>query len=355
LAVARRRIRAQAPKPEALRRDALLACLALRLHNRAAMRRTLLVTAAVLLPIAVLALVSAGANQLVERTNFSAVTGFSYINAAQCAGNATTNPLNVEFNIPGANGGTFTVFASNKQPAAPTTGGVTLCDETPSPNATPPVAAGPIGSSFQADSAVKDVPVSGSDVVKAAGKTCASAENDDVWICAHWTNGQGGKDVASAIGHFRLQFAAPAAPSNVRVDSGDSKLIVSWNASTGGNTTADHYTAEAYLPGHSPLSEPAHPNPDPPDATSTVTGTSTTIGGLQNDTPYTVYVVALSIGGNPSSRTGGGTAIPRANADFWDVYRDRGGQEAGGCASGSGGALALLGVAALAVLRRRKP
>ncbi|HET7823771.1 MAG TPA: fibronectin type III domain-containing protein [Anaeromyxobacter sp.] len=318
------------------------------------MRRTLLVTAAALLPIAVLALVNAQANQLVERTNFSAVTGFSYVNAAQCAGDS---PLSVEFNIPGAGSGSFSLFASNTQPAVPTNGTVTLCAETPSPSATPPVAAGPIGSAFDANSAVKDVLVSGPDALKAAGKTCSSAENDDVWLCAHWTNGQGGKDVASAIGHFRLQFARPAAPSNVRVESGDSKLIVRWDASTGAGATADHYIAEAFVPPHSPLSTQDHPTRDPPDFTSTVTGTTATISGLQNDQPYDVYVVALSIGGNPHAGDpiAGGTAIPRANADFWDVYKARGGQEAGGCTSGSGGALALLGVAALAVIRRRKP
>lgn len=320
------------------------------------MRRTLLATAAALLPIAVLALANAQANQLLERNNFSAITGFSYINAAQCAGNATTDPLVIEFNIPGANSGTFTLFATNTQPAVATGGTVTLCAEQgSSPSGAPQVFAGsPPPGSVAADAAVKDISVSGSDAVKLAGKTCSSPELDDVWICAHWTNGQQQKDVASAIGHFRLQFAAPGNVGNVNVGTGDSKLRVSWDASTGGGTNADHYIAAAYLRGQSPATQ-QHPVADTPVATQNVTGTSATITGLANGTDYDVFVTPFSIGGNPGTPSGPVPGTPNPSADFWTVYKDRGGVEQGGCASGSGGVLALAAIGALAALRRRKP
>ena len=81
--------------------------------------------------------------------------------------------------------------------------------------------------------------------------------------------------------------------------------------------------------------------------------------GLTNSTPYTVTAQASSQAGNSSAVsdvTGpNASTTPLPFLDFWQVYKDQGGVEQGGCSTGSAGALApalvLLGL--LAVRRRR--
>jgi fibronectin type III domain protein len=310
------------------------------------MRRTLLVVAVALVPVLVLA-VSAIAGQLLETTNYSAKTGASYVNLAQCQGSATNNPLRIEFNIPNATGGTYNIFASTATPAPASGGSVDLCAETSSPSAVPPVYAGSVGSTT-ADSAVKDLAVSGAAVVTAItppnNKICdPSQENQQIWICAHWTDASANKDIASAKGKFILQFAKPDPPSAVSASPGSGKLYVSWNAVTTGAAPTDHYVAAATPSGGATV------------FSGNATGTSATVDGLENGTEYAVVVYAYSIGGNqsdPSSPAVNATPVP--GADFWDVYRNRGGAEQGGCSSGAAGALGLLAVGVLLVLRRGK-
>lgn len=321
--------------------------MALRLHNRAAMRRVLLV-AAVVLPLAVLAAV-AGSGQLLETNNYNATSGTSYVNAAQCVGNASTSPLDLEWNIVTASGVTFTggglyrVFASTAQPTQATGTNGIYCAESSSPTATPPVTAGQVGY-VAASTVVQDLAISGSGVVAAVGKTCdPSQEGQQIWICAHWYDSTSTKN-GYASGKFVLQLAAPASPTGVTVSAGDSKLYVSWAASSGGTVTADHYIAYA---------TPAGGTPIPSDRT---TSTNATITGLTNGTPYDVTVIAYSVGGNPSAASSPAVSgTPQPSADFWDVYKASGGVERGGCASGPGGALSIVAAAALLALRRRKP
>ena len=323
--------------------------MALRLQNRGRMRRTLLVAASAVLVVPLVALaISAAAGQLLETTNYSAKTGASYVNLAQCQGSATSNPLKIEFNIPSfSNGGTYNLYASTAQPSAGT-GSVTLCAETSATSANPPVYAGSVGSATAA-SAVTDIDISGALVVSTitppGNKACdPSQENQQIWICAHWTDQNANKDVASAFGKFILQFAKPSPPTGVSASPGSDKLYVSWTASDpSGPALADHYVATATpSAGGSTVSS------------GSVTGTSAIIDGLQNGTEYSVVVYAYSIGGNqsdPSSPAVNATPVP--GADFWDVYKNRGGQEQGGCSTGGAGALGLLGAAGLLALRWR--
>jgi MYXO-CTERM domain-containing protein len=309
------------------------------------MRRVLLV-AGVAAPLVVLA-ISATSGQLLETTNYSAKTGASYVNLAQCNG---TSPLNIEFNIPSASGGTYNLFASTHEPSTSGTSSVLLCAETSSTSVNPPIYAGGVGNGITADAAVKDAAISGADVVKKItppdNPVCdASQENQQIWICAHWTDANANKDVASATGKFILQFAKPSPPTGISAGPGSGKLYVSWTASDpSGPALADHYVAAA--------------TPTAGGSTvfsGSVTGTSASIGGLSNGTEYSVVVYAYSIGGNQSDASSpAALATPVAGADFWDVYKDRGGQEQGGCASGGAGALGLLGAVAGLVLRRRK-
>jgi MYXO-CTERM domain-containing protein len=314
------------------------------------MRRALLFAAASI-PVLALA-VTATSGKLLETTNYSTTNDLNYVNSAQCqSGN-----LNLEWSIQTKTGVTFNtgglyrVFATDTLPATDATTNLPFCAEssTTSPNT---INAGPVGASVSATNVLVDATRSGNEAVKAAGKSCnPSQDGATIWICAHWSDATSTRN-GSAVGKFQLQFNAPDAAGNVNVSAGDTKLFVKWDPATTGAILADHYIAEAYLPPHSPTNTP----PDPADATAgPVTAHSTTITGLTNGQTYDVYVVAYSIGGNPGPRSKVQQGTPQPSADFWDVYKSRGGVEEGGCQSGPAGALAMLGVALLLAFRRRK-
>ncbi|HEY6006124.1 MAG TPA: fibronectin type III domain-containing protein [Anaeromyxobacter sp.] len=319
------------------------------------MRRALL-AAAIAVPLIALA-ITASDGQVLDTTNFSSTHGnISFVNADQCSGK---DSLHLEWRITALQGSAFGVndqvkiFASDLNPADSNNNG--FCDEK---EATTPktVHAGPIGTPLQPATTLladRDVPHAGADIKGATTIDCATAEGTNVFICAHWYDSAGTTKKGLAVGTFQIQTARPDAPvAPLEVNAGDGKLFVSWTAPAGG-AAVDHYVAEAYAPGQSP----ANPAPDNvPASTATVTATSAEIRGLANGTPYDVYVRAFSVGGNASDlRLGPVKGTPAAAANFFDVYKDRGGSEAGGCGSGSAGVLALLGAASLLALRRRRP
>jgi MYXO-CTERM domain-containing protein len=326
---------------------AFLASMALRLHNRASMRRVLAL-AALAAPALALGQVNAGAGQVVEIDNFNAVTGgVSYINKAQCEDAA---PLRLEWNttfVSGAsfnNAGTYTIFASNTAPTQDATTGARLCAEANDDSTTPDTFAGQI-EAVPDSTVVQQEDVSGLTAAQKANRACdATGELQDVFICVHWSDGTT-NNRGFATGTFKVQVAAPAAPTLVNVRSGNARLLVSWTASTGGSATADRYFAQATpVGGGTAVASP------------TTNGTSVTITGLENGTDYDVVVFALSVGGNPSTASDPEVGTPQPTDGFWESYRQRpGAREDGGCATGSAGPLALLGVLGLlAALRRRK-
>jgi MYXO-CTERM domain-containing protein len=356
LAAARRAGARGGAKPQAPRRAARLACVALRLQNRAAMRRALL-GAAILVPLVALA-ITALDGQVLDTTNFSSKNGnISYVNAAQCSG---SDALHLEWKVVPLQGATFglndqiKIYASDTNPAN-VTGSNGFCNE--KPETSPVINAGLIDTLQQVTAVLADKDVAGAGaLIKTATKidcTVDGSENTNVYICAHWYDQTGNTKKGAASGTFQIQRLAPNAPSGLNVGSGDSKLRVSWSASTG-TTAADHYLAAAFDPGKSPVVTQTHPADTPVATSGNVTGTSTTITGLTNGTPYDVWVIPFSVGGNSGTPAGPEPGTPLPSASFWDVYKDSGGVEQGGCASGPGGALALLAVASLAALRRRK-
>lgn len=323
-----------------------LARVALRLQNRGRMRRTLLAIVAAF-PMAALA-VTAGNNQVVELTNFdpTAGSGLSYINAAHCAGAA---PLQLEWLIPAA--GTpaqddlFNLYASDTNPsqnaAAP---GFCVLKDQDNPTVRAAQidsihAAAPLASTSIPASAVVGPATSATDIPCDAAK-----ENTSVFICAHWTDSGGTVNKGVAVGQFQLQLRAPNKPGGVSVQGADSKLRVSWTANGIDPVRTEFYIARAFAAGTTDLVK----------TSPRATGASTTITDLENGQLYDVDVVAFSVGGNPSAGSDKQlNQSPVPSGDFWDVYKTRGGVEQGGCASGSAGMLALLGVASLLAFRRR--
>lgn len=304
------------------------------------MRRVLLgAVIAVGIPAVVVAITTT-AGQLVEVNNFNTTTGYSYINEAMCAGANVDLQWTVTGSVAFETADTFRVFASNKPP--PTTGDTAgLCAEQDSP--TDGTQAGQVGSVSSPTTTTGTLSVLAANIATETGIPCTIAqENTPVYLCTHWKNGTTNK--GQATGTFLIQVVAPDAPAGVTVQPGNEKLVVRWTANDETPTAATRYEARAY-----------EGTATTPASTASSTGTTATIKGLANGTTYDVRVVAFSIGGNPSGESAGVPGAPVPTAGFWDVYESSGGVEQGGCASGPGGVLALLGVASLLAFRRRKP
>jgi Synergist-CTERM protein sorting domain-containing protein len=156
-----------------------------------------------------------------------------------------------------------------------------------------------------------------------------------------------------ASGTLQLDLQTPPAPAVNSVSGGDSALNVTWSLGSG---SADAGTAGAATgfnvycdlsPAVRPIAKKC--------ASVTGGGTSSTrIGGLTNGVDYDVEVTALSAGGNESPHSDPVTGRPLEVNDFWRLYRNDGGREQGGCATGAAGLVALIALTPLALRRRRR-
>ncbi len=158
---------------------------------------------------------------------------------------------------------------------------------------------------------------------------------------------------ASAIGTIPLDMETPPAPVANTPTPGDSALNVSWSQGSGAADAGTAGAAASYNiycdvhPAVSPITKKCG------EVTGTGT-TSTRIDGLTNGTEYDVEVTALSVGSNESAHSNTVTAAPVQVNDFWRLYRDAGGREQGGCATGAAGLTALLALVPLVWRRRRR-
>jgi len=184
---------------------------------------------------------------------------------------------------------------------------------------------------------------------------CAAANDVTIAICVYYIPGTGSTTAAqlASQGSFVFQLAKPPRPVITRVTPGDSQLAVSLVP----GTTTSTETANTSI-SFSATCTPASGSGS--SSTSGLSGAGTvTCGGLTNSVPYTVTALAFSRANNssavsdPAGPDGSTTPLPFLN--FWQVYKDQGGVEQGGCSTGGVGALApalaLLGL--LAVRRRR--
>jgi len=192
-----------------------------------------------------------------------------------------------------------------------------------------------------------------SDVVAAAGATCAGAANQTITVCVQLLMGDGSY-VTSSSGTLTLEREPPAPPRNVTVAPGDHALIASWDAPTTSNTEVSRYRAEAYA-----CTDAAGTTCSSTVTASATTGNATSrsvrISGLTVGTTYKVFVYAVSAKGVDSTPAGPALGVPIETFDYWERYQGMDGPEQGGCAGGPAGALSLLALAAAAALRRRRP
>lgn len=312
------------------------------------MKRPLL-AAAVVVPVVVLAAVTAGPGQVIEVNNFSATSGSSYVNVAQCAGQALQLEWSALPNGTPAATDTFKIYASNTKWATSGTD-ANFCPEKPGGTGSS-VIADLVDSKTAGTTTTDRMNVAASKVVSVAGADCTNASNNKVvYVCVHWYAQDQTTRKGFANGQFIIQLAAPAAPTGVSVGAGPGSLDVSWTPGAGGVVTADHFIAEA-----TPVDDAGAPTGSTIFSDS-VNGNEVTIDRLTDGQRYSVIVKAYSIGGNPSVASTPVFGTPTPVDDFWDVYTNTpGAEEQGGCGVGGAGPVALLGVAGLlAVLRRRK-
>jgi hypothetical protein len=137
----------------------------------------------------------------------------------------------------------------------------------------------------------------------------------------------------------------PNPPVLQSVTPGEKALNVNWEAASPG---AD----ESYAVDAGRQVDPADPSSVVTITSPRVSGTELRFEGLTNGTVYRVEVRAFSEADNPSDPSNAITASPIDVRDYFEAYKDAGGQEQGGCGTGGAGLLALVGLAALALRRR---
>jgi hypothetical protein len=352
-----------------------LATLALRLQNRADMRRHLPGLLLLLAPAAALAtpITSPASGQLV----FDQDSDTAYINSLQCQGTASDafHTVNLDVNVTWqlavasdttwATGGKYYLFVTNRVADS----GTTSCTQTTTAteissqavltqsNDTTGLLDVPVDTQLMttkisvskqaiANAYLKNLPTSDAATCTA---NPAQASDQDVFLCLEWVpvGGSTTTPKGRALGNAMIfdvvgPTDAPALSSSI--SPGDGRLYPNW---TGISSEASAtYVAYAVDP------TGAHPSRQS-DMTSSLSGTIT---GLTNNVPYDVTVRAFDAAGNVGVPSTAVSGTPLPVDDFWNTYQKAGGQETGGCGTGAAGVLGLLGAAAgLAVARRRKP
>ena len=197
---------------------------------------------------------------------------------------------------------------------------------------------------------VTNVPVSS--IASTAGvSTCTAANDQAINLCVYYLPGglTTGWQLA-AQGTFNFQLAIPPKPTITGVSPGDGQLGVSVVA---GTVTATETATRSvtFTVTCTPAAGGTAVTGGPGNAGTIV------CSGLTNGTAYTATATGISAAGNagPASDSAG-PATPLPFSGFWDLYKNDGGVEAGGCGTGGAGALApALALLGFLAVRRRRP
>lgn len=362
---------------ESRRAGAYLANVALRLQNRALMRRIPL--AAALLA----ALVAAPATVLAQAQPASGEVTFdnAFIGADACSSTATStqtvrmtwldqlDTTNIAA-VPAA--GVFRIFSTNVAPGATAP---RFCATQNNPNATGgPVFAGQVGDDIaNTGTQLSGVAngVSKSEIAQRAGYGACTQDGVAITVCVHFYPYQPGTTVPSAnatawaVGTMTVSLTRPSAVHLDKILPGNGALNVSWsdNASPRAakyKVRAISLADPAVLPDGSEFDPAVAHTFDPRDPvrheTGFVTGTGPfRMAGLVNYVPYAVAVYAYTSAETASDPSNVASSEPQVVNDFWRTYKDAGGVETGGCSAGFAGPLGLgILLATLALVRRRK-
>jgi len=159
----------------------------------------------------------------------------------------------------------------------------------------------------------------------------------------------GGQTLTTASVPIKFALAPPFPPDNIMITPGDSHLKISWSPGDPAETIATydlHVVPEGEQPDGGPVAETS--------ATNTDVKTTDHGDRLENDAGYAITIIANDTYGNFSDSSDEVIGVPVASADFYNHYRDLGGDATGGCKSGGGSALIAVAALAVALLLRRR-
>ncbi len=275
-------------------------------------------------------------------TNY--INGDGYINAAECS-NPSSDGLQFAWTLGDSSG--------NAPSPSSATLKLTVSTDTACSSA-PPTAGTTWSQSITVSSASGQDPGSGYDslstILSALGISCATQQSLTMNTCASMTLNS---VYYYASGQIIVDTRAAPTPSISDLVSHDGSLSVTITAVTStGSTQSDSIKYALYAV---PTGDPAPTAPYYSTALAPNSGETSRIvysQSIENNTSYDVYGFAYSTAGNPSEPSKLLTGTPKPVDDFWRTYRNDGGVEEGGCASGPAGALALL--LPLLALRRRR-
>ncbi len=303
------------------------------------MRRALLLAAVAAPALAVAQTIPAGMVQFVEPGTTNDVLHGQWINAAECASQATTNVVmqwTASAQMPA--GGSYQIYAANQDAQS----GIE-CPKTS--NSSSGLIANPIGIPIigALQTVANHVEMVDAFLAAVVQTSCSNTVDVPIYVCVQLRDSTG-TSVGFAKGTLTLSVTRPAPPTVLSVTpAGDAALQVSWTPPSGDPPAYDFVVVATAEP----------PDPRDPAAHHAVTdpfALSYRVSGLVNDVPYAIQVLARSQAGNESAPSPAivatpvapGTAIPRPPGS------------GGGCAAGAASPVALLAVAALlARLRRR--
>jgi len=340
--------------PVRVRARPLLATVALRLQNRARMRRASLLAVLALPALAAAETVptpATGSGKITYATQ--ALTPFDqYINKAECLGGKIKLQWSVAFTS--GTGGSLTSYQLYASDHASDMATKDRCP-TQNDDLITGAHAGSVGDPIAAVMDLTDPsPILEFDtdaIASVAGLGACTASSTDILLCVQAKSGSTNIGVARTT--LTLATTPPGDPASASGSPGEEAVEVSWGDS--GEPTPEYHIAEVVT----------GPAVDPTQTTSTSkssgavasTGAgSTRIEGLQNGVVYQVWVTAYSTADNASDPVFGGTVSPEPVNNFWELYHDAAhGREQGGCSTGAGaaGALGILAAASLLAFRRR--
>ena len=182
-----------------------------------------------------------------------------------------------------------------------------------------------------------------SDVLTAAGKTIDSCSGSDfyVYVCVRLLDSSG-TTVTTSTASIRFQLTRPPPPTGLSVGVGENALYVTFT--TGTTTTAAPAASKTYRAFASAGGSTFQSG-------ETTSKSDVRISGLENGTTYDVWVVAYSEAGNASQTSEKSAGTPQQVYDFFELYKQQGGVESGGCSHGDASSLTAL-LATAWVMRR---
>ncbi len=263
-----------------------------------------------------------------------------WINATECANQATTDVvLRWTGTAMFPAGGSYQIYASNQDVPA------SSFECAKASNGSTGLVASPVGVPItdQPFQSVTDVPETVQAFLTAAGGTsCDVTGTVTIYVCVQERDSTGAT-VGCAKGRLILDVAPPAAPTGVAAAAaGDGALQVSWTPPTGDPPAYDYRIS---------ASADAAADPNVHTATTDPFTSSYVLAGLVDGVPYDVQVVARSQAGNESAPSAAVTATPIAPGV---VPGPRPPGDAGSCGTGGAGPIALLGLTALLARSRSR-